>query len=148
MKSQTITIVSIVGVLGLASAAMVVNADTLSSIGAGAGGAASEVLVPVSTDAPLVLSPSPTVPVVPAMPTPAAVAPLPAPTRAETTSGTDIRSSTDGVSGDGRSDETSDETSDVSSTERSTENRTISGDDESHHTDVSDSEQSESGDDD
>ncbi|KFF58541.1 hypothetical protein JF66_17825 [Cryobacterium sp. MLB-32] len=59
MKSKTVTILSIVGVLVIATGAMAVNADTLSSIGPGTIGRATEVLVPVATDAPASAVPAP-----------------------------------------------------------------------------------------
>lgn len=47
MKSQLLTALIVVGVLGTASAAMAINTDTLSKIDSGAIGRATEVLVPV-----------------------------------------------------------------------------------------------------
>jgi len=48
MKSQLITILSVVGVLGTAGAAMAINSDALSSVPSGSIGGATQVLVPAS----------------------------------------------------------------------------------------------------
>ena len=50
MKSSVVTALIIVGVLGTSTAAMAMNADTLSGIDAGTIGKAIEVLVPVVSD--------------------------------------------------------------------------------------------------
>jgi hypothetical protein len=74
MKSQLMTVVSIVGVLGTATTAMAVNTDALSALDPGAIGAATDTLLPDPT--PTLLSPTATpapsdpviTPVVPTVP--------------------------------------------------------------------------------
>ena len=65
MKSPLIVILSIIGVLGTATAAMAVNSDTLGAVDQGTTGHAAQVLVPAGTTTPTpeatpVLSPTPT----------------------------------------------------------------------------------------
>lgn len=88
MKSQLLTALSVVGVLGTATTAMAVNTDTLASIDPGVIGEATDVLIP-ATD------PSAVAPVPTATPAPAdesAAPTTPAPQDVSVSSGTSTSS--------------------------------------------------------
>lgn len=60
MKSQLITVLSVVGVVATASAAMAINSDALTTVSNGAIGGAAEVLVPTDNHSTLPATATPT----------------------------------------------------------------------------------------